>query len=329
MKQWLQRRWYSQQPPPLLLQPLAAIYGSISQLRRRHLEAHRIALPLPIVVVGNISIGGTGKTPFVIWLVEQLRVWGLRPGVISRGYGGRAPQYPLRVDAATDPQFCGDEPLLIALRTGAPVVVDPDRVAAARMLIASGEVDVLIADDGLQHYRLPRQIEFCVVDGARGLGNRALLPAGPLRERPARLREVDRVIVNGAGFDAGAASLRFDLRIDNARSLSGDAQRALADFSGTEVHAVAGIGNPERFFASLESAGLRLRRHAFADHHRYRVEDLAFGDELPVLMTEKDAVKCRAFARPGWWSLPVTAVLSPEHERRVRESCSVLKAAMQ
>lgn len=326
MNHWLQRRWYAPSSPPLLLRPLALLYGRVAESRRLRLEAQRAPLAVPVIVVGNISVGGTGKTPFVIWLAEQLRAWGWRPGVISRGYGGRAPRYPLRVRDDSDPAVVGDEPLLIALRTGVPVAVDPDRVAAARMLIASGEVDVLIADDGLQHYRLPRQLEFCVVDGARGLGNGALMPAGPLREAPSRLRRVDLVIVNGAGFDGGAGSVRFDLQAGDLRNLLDHSQRSLKDFAGQDVHAVAGIGNPERFFASLESAGARVRRHAFGDHHRYRPEDLAFGDRLPVLMTEKDAVKCRAFAAPAWWMLPVTAQLSPAGEARVRESCSVLQA---
>jgi tetraacyldisaccharide 4'-kinase len=325
MKAWLQRRWYSQQPPPLLLQPLAALYGAIAQSRRHKLEATRAPLAVPVIIVGNISIGGTGKTPLVIWLVERLREWGFRPGVISRGYGGRAGHYPLRVSADTDAALCGDEPLLIALRTGVPLAVDPDRVAAAQLLIAGGEVDVLIADDGLQHYRLSRQLEFCVVDGARGLGNGALLPAGPLREAPSRLRDVDLVIVNGAGFDAGANSVRFDLQADRLRNLLDGSQRALADFAGQAVHAVAGIGNPERFFVSLEAAGLRVQRHVFDDHHRYRREELEFGDELPLLMTEKDAVKCRAFAQGRWWALPVSAALSPADAARVRESCAALK----
>ncbi|WP_428312204.1 tetraacyldisaccharide 4'-kinase [Hydrocarboniphaga sp.] len=326
MKSWLQRRWYSQtQAPPLPLRPLAALYGHVAQSRRHKLEASRQPLALPVIIVGNISVGGTGKTPFVIWLVARLREWGFRPGVISRGYGGNAAQYPLRVTTDTDAALCGDEPLLIALRSGAPLAVDPDRVVAAQSLIASGEVDVLIADDGLQHYRLPRQLEFCVVDGARGLGNGALLPAGPLRELPSRLREVDWVIVNGAGFDGGAHSARFDLQADQPRNLLDASQCVLADFAGKTVHAIAGIGNPERFFASLESAGLKVRRHAFADHHRYRREELAFSDGLPLLMTEKDAVKCRHFAEKNWWALPVSAVLSPADEARVRESCAALK----
>ena len=327
MSDRLQRLWYERAEAPVLLRPLAALYGAIASRRRERLMAQQAKLPLPVIVVGNISIGGTGKTPFAIWLVERLREWGFKPGVISRGYGGKAPHYPLRVRADSDPAHCGDEPLLIALRTNAPVVVAPDRLAAAQLLIASGEVDVLVADDGLQHYRLPRQREFCVVDGTRGLGNRALLPAGPLRELPSRLDEVDFVVVNGAGFDERPDALRFQLQASLTRSLVGAKERSLESWQGETVHAVAGIGHPQRFFASLRAAGLQLIEHAFADHHRFSAQDLQFGDALPVLMTEKDAVKCRAFADERSWALPVSAQLSAADEARVRVSCVALRSA--
>ena len=327
MSERLQRLWYQRAEAPICLRPLAALYGAIANRRRERLIAQQPILRLPVIVVGNISLGGTGKTPFAIWLVERLREWGFKPGVISRGYGGKAPQYPLRVSADSDPAQCGDEPLLIALRTHAPVVVAPDRLAAAQLLIESGEVDVLVADDGLQHYRLPRQREFCVVDGTRGLGNRALLPAGPLRELPARLDEVDFVVVNGAGFDERPDALRFVLQASQTRSLSGAEERSLASWRGKTVHAVAGIGHPQRFFASLRAAGLQLIEHAFADHHHFSAQDLQFGDALPVLMTEKDAVKCRAFADERAWALPVSAQLSAADEARVRVSCVALRSA--
>lgn len=327
MSDRLQRLWYERTQAPLALRPLAALYGFIANRRRERLTAQQTKLPLPVIVVGNISVGGTGKTPFSIWLVERLREWGFSPGVISRGYGGKAPQYPLRVRADSDPAHCGDEPLLIALRTGAPVAVAPDRLAAAQLLIDNGEVDVLVADDGLQHYRLPRQLEFCVIDGARGLGNRALMPAGPLREPPSRLEEVDFVVVNGAGFDERPDALRFELQALQTRALVGAAERPLASWRGETVHAVAGIGHPQRFFASLRAAGLQLIEHAYADHHRFSAQDLQFGDALPVLMTEKDAVKCRAFADERIWALPVSAQLSAADEARVRVSCMALRNA--
>ena len=330
MKSWLQQRWYARgTPPPLVLRPLAVLYGAISRARRRRLVAAQASLPVPVVIIGNISVGGTGKTPFAIHLIGLLRDLGFKPGLISRGYGGRAAQYPLRVFPYTDPALCGDEPLLIAQRTGVPVAVAPDRVAAARLLIEMDGVDVLVSDDGLQHYRLPRQREFCIVDGARGLGNGALLPAGPLREAPSRLLEVDHVVVNGAGFDAAPNALRFDLRLGDAVSVADpQRRRPLATFAGSAVHAVAGIGHPQRFFTSLEAAGLQLLPHPFGDHHPYCAADLSFDEVLPVLMTEKDAVKCRRFAGSDHWYVPVDAVMSSADEQRVRESLLALKPAM-
>lgn len=328
MKAWLERRWYGSGPPPAWLLPLSAVYGSIAARRRRRLQLQRGALPVPVIVVGNISIGGTGKTPFVIWLVQRLHDWGFSPGVISRGYGGRAPEYPLTVTAQTDAALCGDEPLLIALRTGAPVVVAPDRLAAARRLLELHKVDVVVADDGLQHYRLPRNREICVVDGRRGFGNGALLPAGPLREPPSRLREVDLLVVNGDGAVGGPApTVRMQLQPGQVWSVTEPARRVplpLASLRDARVHAVAGIGDPQRFFATLEAQGLRPIRHVFPDHHRYVAADLDFGDEAPVIMTEKDAVKCRGLRRAGLWALPVSAWLSAADEQRVRECCEGL-----
>lgn len=326
MKAWLERRWYTPRPPPLALRPLAALYGALAAARARRLRAAAVHVTVPVIVVGNISIGGTGKTPFTIWLVERLREWGWRPGVVSRGYGGRAPRYPHRVAPDGDPRLSGDEPLLIAQRCGCPVVVDPDRVSAARALLADGAVDIIVSDDGLQHYRLARDLEICLVDGRRGLGNGALLPAGPLREPAARLAAVDLLIINGDGWQA-AGALRMQLRSGTLRRLVDGASCPLADFRGTSVHAVAGIGDPSRFFASLGAAGLRLREHPFADHHAFAAADLAFGDEWPVIMTEKDAVKCRAFADARLWAAPVDAQLDEAATARVRQCIERLRAA--
>jgi len=316
---WLQQRWYQSEPLPALL-PLAAIYGCVAAARRRRLQAAAVRLPVPVLIVGNISVGGTGKTPLVIALVERLRAWGWRPGVISRGYGARPPTLPYWVRADGDAMQCGDEPLLIVQRSGVPLVIAPDRVAAAQLLIASGEVDVIIADDGLQHYRLARDFEIGVVDGRRGLGNRALLPAGPLREPPQRLHELDLVIVNGGGWqEPGLSTVEMRLVCERALPLLGGTARSIADFAGQRLHAVAGIGDPPRFFATLENLGIKVIPHAFADHHAYQTADLAFGDNLPVLMTEKDAVKCRSFADARLWSVPVTAQLPPAFDGAVRE----------
>lgn len=328
MKSRVQARWYSSQPPPLALQPLAALYRTVSRARRSRLTRRAQSLPVPVIVVGNIAVGGTGKTPFVIWLIERLRSWGFRPGIVSRGYGGRARVYPYAVRADSDPADSGDEPLLLARRCACPVVVAPDRVAAARVLLASHDIDVVVSDDGLQHYRLARDLEICVVDGARGLGNGALLPAGPLRESPQRLREVDLVVVNGAGWDDPSLHpLRMQLMSHEVRALRGDAAQPLSAFRHQRVHAVAGIGNPQRFFEALREQGIEVIAHAFADHHGYSAADLDFADSLPVLMTEKDAVKCAAFAAPHWWAVPVAARLSPLDEARVQESVLRLRDA--
>jgi len=313
MKQALERIWYRSAPPPAPLRPLAALYGAVSTRLARQRQAAAVRLPVPVIVVGNIAVGGTGKTPFVLWLVQRLRERGWRPGVISRGYGGHAPAYPLRVGPSTDAARAGDEPALIARRLGVPVAVAPDRVAAARLLLDAGEADILVADDGLQHYRLARDLEICVVDGSRGLGNGALLPAGPLRETPQRLQQVDLVVVNGGGWSSPREpAVEMRLALGQAEALDGGGRRPLADFAGRRVHAAAGIGNPERFFTALRAAGIEVIPHPFPDHHRYRADELAFTPELPLLMTEKDAVKCRELARPDWWCVPAEAAFSAQ-----------------
>ncbi|MBI2383524.1 MAG: tetraacyldisaccharide 4'-kinase [Gammaproteobacteria bacterium] len=326
MRERLIQRWYSDAPPPLPLRPLAALFGAVAALRRRWLRRRAPRLPVPVIVVGNITVGGAGKTPFVIWLVERLREWGWRPGVVSRGYGGRGGQWPRRVAADSDPAQVGDEPVLMAQRLRCPLAVGPDRVAAARRLLDGGAVDVIVADDGLQHYRLHRDLEIAVVDGARGVGNGALLPAGPLREPPGRLAEVALVVVNGGGWRlAGTAPADMHLLADVAERLDGSARRELAAFEGQVVHAVAGIGNPQRFFAKLESLGIRVIPHGYPDHHAYAAADLDFGDDKPVLMTEKDAVKCRRFARPQHWYVPVEAVLSAADTAAVQKLTAELR----
>jgi tetraacyldisaccharide 4'-kinase len=307
----LQSIWYGGREPPLPLRMLEAVYSGIVGLRRAVYGAGllpRVRLRVPVVVVGNLTAGGTGKTPLTIALVEALRARGFNPGVISRGYGALA-RAPLAVDTRSDPALVGDEPCLIARTTGAPTAVCRDRVAAAQLLLKSGAVDVLIADDGLQHLKLRRDVEICVVDGERRLGNGRLLPAGPLRESASRLGDFDFRVCNGGNPLAGEIAMR--LSGDDATSLTAPRiTRKLSDFAGQSAHAVAGIGNPARFFDQLRAAGIDAIGHAFADHHAFAPSDLRFGDELPVLMTEKDAVKCAAFADSRCWCVPVRAVLS-------------------
>jgi tetraacyldisaccharide 4'-kinase len=306
----LQRRWYEPSAKPAWWTlPLASLYGVVVTVRRGlyrkgWLRSQR--LPVPLIVVGNIVAGGAGKTPLVIALVEALRSRGWKPGVVSRGYGGNATG-PQLLGSQPDPSVAGDEPALIAIRTGAPVAIGGDRPAAAKLLMRE-DVDVVVADDGLQHYRLRRDIEICVIDGVRRLGNGRLLPAGPLREPTSRLHEVDFVVCNGGEAQAGEIPMRL-MPADAVRLDDPAISKPLAGFAGTKIHAIAGIGRPSRFFESLRAVGADPIEHAFPDHHRYVPSDLDFGDELPVLMTEKDAVKCRAFAKQNWWSVPVTAQL--------------------
>jgi tetraacyldisaccharide 4'-kinase len=320
---WLERGWYGRRSRAALA-PLGWLFGGVAGLRRLAyrrgwFHAHRV--PRPVIVVGNLTVGGAGKTPLTVWLARALQQRGLRVGIVSRGYGGTAAG-PVRVTPASDPDEVGDEPVLIAARTGAPVVVARDRVAGARLLAT--EVDVLLADDGLQHYRLDRDLELVVVDGRRGFGNGRLLPAGPLREPRARAAEAAAYVVNGgdggeAGLPDGPPVLRMRLAPGEVVAVAGGARTALAAWAGRRVHAVAGIGDPARFFRTLESAGLQVVPHAFPDHARLRPSDLEFGDDAAVLMTEKDAVKCRAFGGPRHHYLEVAAEFDPSDAARLTE----------
>lgn len=302
-----------------LLTPLSSVFYLVSGLRRL---AYRLGLlpvtrlPVPVIVVGNISVGGTGKTPLTLWLVARLQAAGYRPGIVSRGYGGRQ-RGPLAVSLASDPADVGDEPLLLARRARVPVYVGRRRPEAARaMLKAHPDIDVIVADDGLQHYALGRDVEIAVVDGVRRFGNGRLLPAGPLREPPRRLDSVDAVVVNGGTTDwLRVARPIFPMRLEpvRLRRLSDPRDiRGLDWLRGRQLNAVAGIGHPERFFELLRDLGAVVTPHPFPDHHAFRPEDLPMGT---VVMTEKDAVKCVAFARADDWLLEVDAVVDPALQR--------------
>ena len=311
--------WYGTRTPGLSLRLVAGLYGLLGAVRRGLYRAgwlRSVRLSVPVLVVGNISVGGTGKTPLIIALIETLREKGWNPGVVSRGYGG-SQRGPALMQGNAEPAVYGDEPCLIRQRTDVPLSVGRDRPAAAQLLIQAG-VDVILADDGLQHYRLGRDVEVCVIDGLRRFGNGRLLPAGPLREPAAHRLRVDFLVCNGGEPEPGETLMQ--LRGDVAQSLADPAKtHSLVAFVGQRVHAVAGIGHPQRFFDSLRAQGLDIVEHEFADHHVYQSGDLAFSDDLPVLMTEKDAVKCRPFARPDWWHVPVTAVLPNEFYAAVNQ----------
>ena len=312
LEPWLLRRWYGDVVPGPLLRALAGLYGwqvarRVAAYRGGRRTQHRVAVP--VLVVGNLVAGGSGKTPAVISLAQHFTASGRRPGVLTRGYGRRG-NTPSWASADSDPRLTGDEPIVIARRSGVPVRVDADRVRAARALIAAG-CDLLLTDDGLQHYRLGRDIEIEVRDAARGYGNGLLLPAGPLREPLARARQCDFRLVTGAADALAPQDGSFAMPIvpgSLMRLHDGDLC-ALSAFRGQRVHAVAGIGRPQRFFTTLRSAGIAVVEHAFADHHRFCPRDLRFGDDLAVLMTEKDAVKCQPFANERCFALAVDAVL--------------------
>ena len=310
------------------LLPLSLLFAFLAGLRRRLfalgvLKAER--LPVPVIVVGNIAVGGSGKTPIALWLADTLRARGHRPGIVSRGYGGTV-EGTAEVPPGGDPARYGDEPVLMAALSGCPVWVGRDRPAAGRSLLAAHpEVDVIIADDGLQHYRLARDVEIIVVDEAT-LGNRFRLPAGPLREGVGRLAEATVVLAQGGLSPCLRAAMGcapvfgFELAGVAFEQVGARSERRLpADFRGRRVHAMAGIGRPERFFGQLEAMGLVIERRPFADHHAFTPADVAVPDGDVLLMTEKDAVKCAPFAPAESWVWPVRAQLAPEAAKLIVE----------
>lgn len=306
--------WYTGHPALALLRPLECLYRRVVNRKRARFLAGQGGIykaPVPVVVVGNITIGGTGKTPLILWMIDHCRALGLRVGVVSRGYGATPPSLPWRVLPQQSPEHAGDEPLLIVNRTGVPMMIDPDRSQAVRALLAEEPLDLILSDDGLQHYRLGRDLELVLIDAVRGLGNRRCLPAGPLREPVERLQSVDALLYNGAATDREDC-YGFQLKPSALVNLLTGERRPVDHFPpGQQVHAVAGIGNPQRFFNTLEGLHWRPVPHAFADHAVFSPQALSFTPALPVVMTEKDAVKCASFAAPDWWYLAVEAVPSP------------------
>ncbi|WP_045854657.1 tetraacyldisaccharide 4'-kinase [Raoultella terrigena] len=320
------RIWSGESPLWRLLLPLSWLYGLVSGLIRL---SYRLGLkkawraPVPVVVVGNLTAGGNGKTPVVIWLVEQLQQRGIRVGVVSRGYGGKAASYPLVLNGATGTSEAGDEPVLIYQRTGAPVAVSPQRSDAVRALLAVHDLQLIVTDDGLQHYGLARDKEIVVIDGVRRFGNGWWLPAGPMRERASRLRSVDAIIANGGVARPGEIAMQ--LRPGQAVNVLNGERRDVASFDN--VVAMAGIGHPPRFFATLEGCGVRpIKTVALADHQALTHADVAalVTERQTLLMTEKDAVKCRAFAEANWWYLPVDAIMTDERAQRLLTDLATL-----
>ncbi|CAI0984809.1 Tetraacyldisaccharide 4'-kinase [Serratia fonticola] len=322
----IERIWSGSSLVYLLLLPLSWLYGLVSGLIRL---SYRCGLrkswraPVPVVIVGNLTAGGNGKTPMVIWLVEQLQQRGYRVGVVSRGYGGKSAVYPLLLDAQTTTRQAGDEPVLIFQRTGAPVAISPKRAEAVQALLNQGKLDLIITDDGLQHYALQRDFELVVIDGVRRFGNGWWLPAGPMRERVSRLKTVDACVANGGVAQPGEIAMKLQAQ-DAVNIASGERRPAI---ELPHVVAMAGIGHPPRFFATLEKLGVEVDREvAFADHQEYNHGQLAAlaSQGQTLLMTEKDAVKCRAFAQPDWWYLPVDAVLPTEQAEQLLQGIQKL-----
>ena len=330
MRQWLQHEWTRRGGGALIFLPLTLVHAAFVAWRR-FLYRHRLLpvwrSPVPVIVVGNITVGGTGKTPLVLEILEVLQRRGWTPGVVARGYGRVPPREadPLGVvrvypDIAT-PEHFGDEPVLIARRSRVPVYISPDRPAASRALLsAHPEVNVLVSDDGLQHYALGRALEIAVVDGERRFGNGLLLPSGPLREPLRRLSEVDAVVINGGADGRKLGKLQFPMHLGRERfgSLTSNQQLSPEEFSllarGRAVAALAGIGNPDRFFDHLRALGISARNIAFPDHHAFQPAELKLRDAELIVMTEKDAVKCAAFADARMWSMRVDAILPPEFD---------------
>ena len=309
--------WYGKHPLSLLLAPVGWAYQFLITLR--HLGYSAGLLPVkraaaPVIVVGNLTVGGTGKTPLVIWLANFLGQNNYRPGIVTRGYGGNARHWPQQVRPDSDPDMVGDEPVVIARCTGCPVAAAPDRYAAAQGLIEHYKCDIIICDDGLQHYALDRDIELLVVDALRRYGNRRCLPAGPLRESLGRTRNVDMIICNG---HPGRGEYQMEYEAGPIYSLRDEHKHMpLQALKGQTVHAVAGIGHPARYFNMLRTRGLGVIAHDFPDHHRFTPADINFGDGLPVLMTEKDAVKCKPFAGEEHWYLSLVVKMDNAFEHR-------------
>lgn len=304
--------WYSQNPVAWLLLPVAAFYFLIISIRRFFYRSgvfKSFKLPVPVIIVGNITVGGTGKTPLLVALCELLKSQGYKPGVISRGYGGNVEGERL-VNDSDRAELIGDEPCLIHARTACPLVVGQNRVAAAELLLANTDCDIILSDDGLQHYRLQRDIEIAIIDTRRQFGNGFCLPSGPLREPVSRLNSVDIVVDHCAASEECVAENSFCLQFSDAINLKSNQAMSLESLKGKAVHAVAGIGHPQRFFDQLSRAGLEVIEHHYPDHHKYNGDDFVFNDDCEILMTEKDAVKCQGFLSGKLWYVPVTAELS-------------------
>ena len=321
----IDKYWYTKNKLAIVLLPLSLLFRLITIVRR---FCYRVGIftvyevSVPVIVVGNINVGGTGKTPLVIWLANHLKKEGYTPGIISRGYGGNAQSWPQQVRSDSDPRVVGDEAVLLARGTQCPVAVAPNRVAAAASILQHEHCDIIISDDGLQHYALHRDLEIAVVDGMRRFGNGFYLPAGPLREPRKRLRSVDLVVANGQAAANEFSMALLGKEVINVRDRK--LKRSLLEFRGKEVHAIAGIGNPSRFFSYLRLLGMKVVEHAFPDHHAFTQQDLSFAENKIIMMTEKDAVKCTRYCHVDSWYVAVEANMEPEFSNKLREKVKTI-----
>ncbi len=321
--------WYRPQWWTAILLPLSALFFLIIRCRY-YLYKNNILkskkFDKPVVVVGNVTVGGSGKTPLVIWLVEWLKKQGYKPGVVSRGYipGKHAKKTPVTVTAESDAHQVGDEPVLIAQRTCVPVIVCADRVAAVTTLLTDFDCDIVVSDDGLQHYALQRDIEIVVVDGKLRTGNGFLLPAGPLREPSKRMKQADFIVVNSGQPHHSEYAMQLIIG-ESYNILEPEQKKTLSDFVGQTLHAVAGIAHPKRFFNTLRDNHLLIIEHAYSDHHHFKKSDINFYGSLKVIMTEKDAVKCKAMLNDRHWCLPITADLPITFKNNLEQKLKSLK----
>lgn len=338
---WLQRClesiWYDSDKKNgaarWLLMPLSYLYSVINKQQRKTQIKNRIRLPVPVIVVGNITVGGTGKTPLTLYMVAFLQKQGYKPAIITRGYGGKAKTWPQAVTADSDANLVGDEAVLMAQRAKVTVYAGANRLESIEHILANHECDIIVSDDGMQHYKLPRDMLITVIDGKRLLGNEYCLPAGPLREKKERLDESDLIVINGKSTTKNQSfnSAPFEMNLSGKMviNLSTNEEKSLTDFSDKKIQALTGIGNPQRFYSTLKNSGLEVTENSFPDHHAFQKSDLNFSDDTIIIMTEKDAVKCKALIDGScndkqYWYLPVSAELSDGFEDAVLEKLAIV-----